>query len=76
MTANDRAAAVITRLLETNPHTAPAVLANEIIQALRGHGWRPTNATRPPAWHIPPESVSRTPPPEWTQARNALKDRQ
>ena len=30
------------------------ILANEIVQALRGHGWRPTNATRRQPWQATP----------------------
>jgi hypothetical protein len=32
----------------------PDTLAAEIITVLRGHGWRPTPATRPPPWQPTP----------------------
>lgn len=53
-----RATSVITHILERSPHAAPAVLANEIIQALHAHGWRPTAAHPPPDWrgHTRPAS--------------------
>lgn len=43
-----RAVAAITRMLAAATDADPAVLANEIVQAMRGHGWRPTPAQATP----------------------------
>ena len=53
MTDHEPAAAAeaITRQLrDRDPGTDDEVLAREIIVMLRGRGWRPTEARRPPHW--------------------------
>ncbi len=74
---NERAAQVIAVILNRarEQDAATAITALEIITALRGHGWRPTNAQPQPGWTVDPATITRTPPPEWHQARQALKDR-
>ena len=52
-TETRRAIAAVTRMLQLlteQGHYDPAVAANEIVQALRAHGWRPTPAQAPPPW--------------------------
>ena len=69
-----RAAAAITTLLNraTLEHADNAVTANAIVQALRGHGWRPTPARRPEPWQ-PQPSHSSEPTPEWHAAAAAIR---
>ena len=49
-TETRRAVAAIARMLTAAVDADPGVLANEIVQALRGHGWRPTAVQQPPSW--------------------------
>jgi hypothetical protein len=70
-----RAAAAITTLLNRAAleHADTAVTANAIVQALRGHGWRPTPARRPEPWQPQPGHRSE-PTPEWHTARQAIRN--
>lgn len=47
--ADRKAAAAIAAIL-SRAGPDPHVTANEIVQALRGHGWRPTPARPAPTW--------------------------
>jgi len=67
-----RAAAAITRILEQNRPVHWEIIANEIVQALRGHGWRPTPARRPEPWQPQPGHNSE-PTPEWHAAAAAIR---
>ena len=44
------AVAAIARILRTPPSPDPDVTAAHILTALRGQGWRPTNAIPLPQW--------------------------
>lgn len=71
--AIDGTARIITR---AGTGADPHITATEIITALQGHGWRPTQAGTPPPWQPPPghkpargEDVTRLA----AQARQAIK---
>ena len=69
-----RAAAAITRILEQNRPVHWEIIANEIVQALRGHGWRPTPARRPEPWQPQPgQTYACEPTPEWHAAAAAIR---
>jgi hypothetical protein len=70
--ATQRAIAAITQTLTRNTGADPEWTARAIIYELATLGWRPTNATKPPAWQ--PAGNPSPPTPEWRQARQALKD--
>lgn len=66
-----RAAATITRILNRTGDADPDVVALEIIQTLRGHGWRPTPARRPEPWQPRPQGGDQ-PTPEYWAARESI----
>jgi hypothetical protein len=80
-----RAARVITAILDRawthgvaataplEPGPSHSVTALEIITALRGHGWRPTNAGRPPDWKPPPGHQPDPPSTEYRDARERMQ---
>ena len=49
-TETSRAVAAVARILRAPPSSDPDVTAAHIVAALRGHGWRPTNAVPLPPW--------------------------
>jgi hypothetical protein len=70
MTDRETAAAVtaLTNMLKLRDtairegHASDAeVFAREYVTALRGHGWRPTEAKPPPAWRRPAGTGSQPP---------------
>jgi len=63
----DRAVAAITRTLHQGGD--PTWTAHAILTALRGLGWRPTNAQPPPAWQGSAREAA-LPTAEWHTARN------
>jgi hypothetical protein len=67
-----RAAATITRILTRTGCPHPDIAASDIIQALRGHGWRPTNAHTPPPWQPQPGHTPAEPTPEYLAERQAI----
>jgi hypothetical protein len=72
--ATQRAISAITKTLTRNHGADPEWTARAIIYELATLGWRPTNATRPPAWQLRPDKPPSPPTAEWRQARNALKE--
>jgi len=67
-----RAARAVARILTRRTGDAE-VLAQEIIAALRFHGWRPTPAGRPQPWQ-PPDSQPPLNPEQLTAIVNAARN--
>ncbi len=68
--ATERAVAAITRTIGQGGD--PTWTAHAILTALRGLGWRPTNAQAPLDWRTTVHAVPPSAPtPEWYAARQA-----
>lgn len=63
--------ALANRLRNRDPEVDAEVFAREFMTALRGRGWRPTEARVAPNWQRPAPHASE-PPTEWREAREAL----
>lgn len=69
---DDLAAQAITRILGMRQGVDHAVIALEILTALRGRGWRPTQARPQPAWQATARHKAAPPTAEFRSARKAL----